>query len=110
MELNKKFEIKGKPTDGPVSKYINRKISIRITRFIIEYNIPLTPNHVSIISFIMALVTLPLYLYGYLIPAGILVQLSSIIDGVDGELARALNMVSRKGDSSILFLIDTLTL
>lgn len=97
MGLNKKFEIKGKPTDGPVSKYINRKISIRITRFIIEYNIPLTPNHVSIISFIMALVTLPLYLYGYLIPAGILVQLSSIIDGVDGELARALNMVSRKG-------------
>ncbi|RLG84185.1 MAG: CDP-alcohol phosphatidyltransferase family protein [Thermoprotei archaeon] len=97
MELDKEFKITGKPTDGPISRYVNRRISTRITRFIIKHNIPLTPNQISVISFIMALAVLPLYLYGYSIPAGILVQLSSIIDGVDGELARALNMISKKG-------------
>ncbi len=97
MELDKELKITGKPTDGPISKYINRRISTRITRFIIKHNIPLTPNQVSLISFITAIAVLPLYLHGYLIPAGILVQLSSIIDGIDGELARALNMISKKG-------------
>ncbi len=87
----------GKPTDGLISRYINRKISTRITLFIVKHNIPITPNQVSAISFLLAIATLPLYLHGYLIPAGILVQLSSIIDGVDGELARARGMVSKKG-------------
>ncbi len=89
--------VKGKPLDGPVSRYINRRISTRITKFIVEHRIPLTPNMVSWIAFTMALVCLPLYSLGYIIAAGILVQLSSIIDGVDGELARALGKASKKG-------------
>jgi len=35
--------------------------------------------------------------YGYLILAGIIVQLASILDGVDGELARATNQTSDLG-------------
>ncbi|MCD6084920.1 MAG: CDP-alcohol phosphatidyltransferase family protein [Desulfurococcales archaeon] len=90
-------KIRGKTLDGPVSKYINRKVSTRITYLIVKYDIPLTPNMVSLISFGIALACLPLYVLGHLILAGILAQLSSIIDGVDGELARAKGMASKLG-------------
>lgn len=86
-----------KSTDGPISRYLNRKISMRITSFIISRKISLSPNQVSMISFFIALLTFPLYLFKLPALAGILVQLSSIIDGVDGELARALGKSSRKG-------------
>ena len=86
-----------KPTDGYISRYINRKISMRITMFIVKHNIPLTPNMVSLISFLMALTSALLFLSGNLILAGVLAQLSSIIDGVDGELARILGLSSPLG-------------
>lgn len=83
--------------EGPVSRYINRRVSGRITGFIIKHGIPLTPNQVSIIAFITALAASMLIAKGWLILGGILVQLSSILDGVDGELARALRKTSRRG-------------
>jgi len=86
-----------KSTDGFVSKYINRRISIRITKAIVKYRIPLTPNQVSIISFVLGLISALLYILGMPIPAAIMVQVSSIIDGVDGELARLLGLTSRVG-------------
>lgn len=89
--------ITGKSTDGPVSKYLNRRISTRITKIIINHHIPLTPNQVSLTSFILGVLSALSYIYVNPIIAGILAQLSSIIDGVDGELARALGRTSRKG-------------
>ncbi len=86
-----------KPTDGYISRYINRKISMRVTMFIVKHKIPLTPNIVSLISFLMALTSAILFLSGNLILAGVLAQLSSIIDGVDGELARILGLSSPLG-------------
>ena len=86
-----------KSTDGFISRYINRKISIRITRTIVKYKIPLSPNQVSIISFVLGLISALLYVLGMPIPAAIMVQASSIIDGVDGELARLLGLTSRVG-------------
>ncbi len=87
----------GKPTDGLISRYINRRISTRITSFILKYDIGVTPTQVSIFSFSLGLVAAYLYLYGYVLLAGLLVQISSIVDGVDGELARARDMVSKRG-------------
>ncbi len=89
--------IRGKSTDGLVSRLINRRISTRITKIILKYNLGITPNQVSIISFLLSILSFPLYLFNQNILAGILVQISSIIDGVDGELARALNMASKFG-------------
>ena len=89
--------IRGKSLDGPISRYINRRVSTRITYLIIKYNVPLTPNAVSFISFGIALACLPLYVLGYVALAGVLAQVSSIIDGVDGELARAKGMASKLG-------------
>ena len=86
-----------KRTDGPISRYINRKISWRISRFIVNRGIGITPNQMSIISFLTSLASLPLFLYSYPLLAGIIVQVSSILDGVDGEIARLRDMSSRFG-------------
>lgn len=78
-----------KPTDGLISKYINRRISKRITKKIVNTN--LAPTQITIISFILALVSAAFFFLGeykYLIIGGILAQFSSIIDGCDGEVAR----------------------
>ncbi len=93
--INNKMLVKS--ADGPISKYINRKISTRITKAIIKYNIPITPNQVSIISFLLGVFSGLLFVHNNLMLGGIIVQLSSIIDGVDGELARALGRTSKFG-------------
>jgi CDP-L-myo-inositol myo-inositolphosphotransferase len=83
--------------DGPVSRYINRRISGRITGFIVSRNIPITPNQVSLITFALSLLAAYIIAVGHLIVGGLLVQLSSILEGVDGELARARGMASSRG-------------
>jgi len=79
--------------DGFVSRYLNRKISTRISYLLVER---VTPKEMTAVTFFvgmlsafLTLVSLPL--------AGILYQLSSILDGVDGELARAQLRTSRLG-------------
>ncbi len=89
--------MEGKSTDGIVSRYLNRKISTRITSFIMKHDIPCTPNDISIISFIIGLLAFPFYLLHLPWVAGLLIQVSSVVDGVDGELARARNMKSDYG-------------
>lgn len=58
---------------------------------------PLTPNQVSVIAFAMACGALALLAVGRNIEAGAIIQASSIVDGVDGDLARAKNMASKFG-------------
>lgn len=86
-----------KRTDGIVARYLNRKISTRITRFIVRKDFSITPNQVSVISFILVSLAFPLFLLQIPLWAGILVQVGSVIDGVDGELARATGKTSPKG-------------
>jgi len=78
-----------KQTDGPVAKYINRKISIPLSSLLA--NTPLTPNQISLLSFLIASVAAFLFSLasrGATVAAAILTQLASIIDGCDGEIAR----------------------
>ncbi|NJF26009.1 bifunctional L-myo-inositol-1-phosphate cytidylyltransferase/CDP-L-myo-inositol myo-inositolphosphotransferase [Thermococcus sp. Bubb.Bath] len=79
--------------DGFISRHLNRKVSTWISERLVER---VTPNQMTVVTFLLgifsallALVNLPL--------AGILYQLSSILDGVDGELARAQLRASRLG-------------
>ena len=88
-----------KATDGPVSRYLNRPISVRITKCLLKTNI--TPNHVSFLSFVLSLIGgIFFFLGGYinLVVGGILAQVSSIIDGCDGEIARLKFQVSDFGE------------
>ena len=83
------------PQEGLVSRYLNRRISRPLSRLLAKT--PATPNQVSLLSFAIALGSLGLFLAGYNIWAGVAAQLSSIVDGADGDLARLKNMSTRFG-------------
>jgi len=90
----------GKPTDGPVSRYINRRISSRITAFLIRHFASITPNQLTILVTIIGIIPSLLYILRDPIlaaVAGVIVQLDSILDGVDGEFARATGRTSPYG-------------
>ncbi|KAG0511472.1 MAG: bifunctional CTP:inositol-1-phosphate cytidylyltransferase/ di-myo-inositol-1,3-phosphate-1-phosphate synthase, partial [Nitrosopumilales archaeon] len=52
----------GKDTDGPVSKILNRPLSIRISKLLLKTNI--TPNQISVLSFIIGMAGASLFFLG----------------------------------------------
>ncbi|MBA7572022.1 nucleotidyl transferase [Candidatus Atribacteria bacterium 1244-E10-H5-B2] len=78
-----------KTSDGPVSRHLNRPISTRISKYLLKK--PITPNQISFFSFILSVIgAIFFFLGGYanLLIGGVLAQISSIVDGCDGEIAR----------------------
>jgi len=83
------MRLRDKPNDGPVARYLNRPISVRISRYLVQRDV--TPNQISLFSFLCSLLAAGLFaLGGYvaLLIGGVLAQFASIIDGCDGEVAR----------------------
>ncbi|MDO6461195.1 NTP transferase domain-containing protein [Granulosicoccaceae sp. 1_MG-2023] len=81
--------IRGKDRDGPVSRYLNRPLSARLSRYLAYTS--LTPNRISLISFAASLLGAGLMLlphYWALALGGLLAQAASVLDGCDGEIAR----------------------
>ncbi|MDP2958994.1 MAG: NTP transferase domain-containing protein [Longimicrobiales bacterium] len=77
-----------KTTDGPVSRWMNRPISTRITRLLAPTAV--TPNQVSVVTLILGLMAAWFAAQGgYLwwLAAGVTFQVASVLDGTDGELA-----------------------
>lgn len=78
-----------KDDDGIVSRLLNRSMSLAISRRIARTGIH--PNHVSIVTFslgIIAAACAAMGGYTWFLLAGIAYQTNSVVDGVDGELAR----------------------
>ena len=78
-----------KPNDGPISRYVNRPVSLLFSRHLVKLDI--TPNQISLFSFLLSVLAAGLFaLGGYLalVLGGVLAQFASIIDGSDGEVAR----------------------
>ena len=81
--------------DGYISKHINRKMSEPMARLLAKTKV--TPNQMTWAAFGIALLSLISFILGYNIIGGLLVQLSSIVDGIDGGLARLKGMTSEFG-------------
>jgi choline kinase/phosphatidylglycerophosphate synthase len=77
-----------KTEDGLVSRYLNRPISTRISITAYRRGFKIEPLTVTLLSFILGLLASLLLAMRAFILGGLLVQLASIIDGVDGEVAR----------------------
>lgn len=78
-----------KSTDGPISRFLNRPVSLRISKFLVKTE--MKPNAISFISFLMCVFSAFFFGVGnyfFLIIGGFLAQFSSIVDGCDGEVAR----------------------
>lgn len=89
----------GKPTDGPVARYLNRPCSRWLTARLAGTRI--TPNLVSWLVLLITLLAAALIAtasaWPVLLFAGLLVQAASILDGCDGELARLRGQSSAYG-------------
>jgi len=78
-----------KDTEGIMSKLVNRRISLAVTRRLMNRNV--TPNQMTWVSMIVGLLGALFFLFpGQIaqIAGALLFLLHSILDGCDGELAR----------------------
>lgn len=92
------FDACRKPVDGLVSRFLNRNISIWISKRLVDTSI--TPNVMSLITLALALAGSAVMLegsYAALLAGAFALQWNSILDGVDGELARVRFQQSRLG-------------
>ncbi len=81
--------IKKKSNDGPIARYLNRPLSIKISKRLVNFRI--SPNQISLFSFLCSILAAGLFAlnsYSTLLFGGLLAQFASIIDGCDGEVAR----------------------
>jgi CDP-L-myo-inositol myo-inositolphosphotransferase len=88
-----------KPQDGWTSRYLNRYVSLTITRFLVST--PLRPNQVSV--GILGVGLLGAWLasrgtYSTMLLGAALFQAQSILDGCDGEMSRLTFRGSRLGE------------
>jgi len=81
--------------DGPVSRYLNRPLSTRISMALAPLRI--SPDLLSVVSVVLALAGAFMLATGRGIPGGIMVQAASVVDGVDGETARLLMRAGPRG-------------
>ena len=89
-----------KPQDGLVSRFLNRPISRFVsTHFLLK--LPIHPNAWTISIFLLPVIA-SLFLvrgdYVAIVIGAALFQLYSILDGCDGEIARAKNLESKFGE------------
>jgi phosphatidylglycerophosphate synthase len=88
-----------KPQDGFVSRFLNRPISRRITSILLKF--PIHPNTWTISIFILPVIASVFLVRGNYVSVVIgaaIFQLFSILDGCDGEIARAKNLESKFGE------------
>jgi choline kinase/phosphatidylglycerophosphate synthase len=84
--------------DGYIARAINRPISRNLTELLVKTSV--TPNTITVLSFLICCAGAYLFSfgeYGWTLFAGVLIQLASITDGCDGEIARLKFQSSRFG-------------
>jgi phosphatidylglycerophosphate synthase len=92
------LKLNWRPHDGLVARYLNKYISVTISAWLADT--PITPNQMTILAFLVAMVGVGVTTIGsYLafVVGTLLVQIQSILDGCDGELARMRYQSSRVG-------------
>jgi 1L-myo-inositol 1-phosphate cytidylyltransferase / CDP-L-myo-inositol myo-inositolphosphotransferase len=88
-----------KPQDGFISRLLNRPISRCITRVLLKF--PIRPNACTIAIFVLPLIATAFLVRGdylSLVIGAAIFQVFSILDGCDGEIARAKNLESKFGE------------
>ena len=93
------FHALRKPQDGWTSRYLNRYISLSISRWLVKT--PLRPNQVSVGILGVGLAGAWFAAqggYGNLLLGACLFQAQSVLDGCDGEMSRVTHRGSRTGE------------
>jgi phosphatidylglycerophosphate synthase len=88
-----------KPTDGIVSRKLNRHISLQVSRALLKW--PVTPNQMTVVAALFGLAAIVIVAIrgtSGLIPGALLLLVQSILDGCDGEISRLKYLRSRLGE------------
>lgn len=93
-----------KSYEGPVDALINWRFSMRITRWLARRSLKVTPNHVTVCAILVGIFAsavasglVGITGWAQFAIAGVLLQVNSILDSVDGELARLRFQYSKVG-------------
>ena len=104
-----------KPDDGLIARTINRRLSLGLlTPLLLRFPGGITANQVTLLSFLVAGAAAGFFFAALPLLGGIAVQLASVLDGSDGEVARLKKqesdfgrffdaVVDRYADALILF-------
>jgi hypothetical protein len=98
-DVERRFlQASGKFQDGFVSRYLNRPISRPVTRLLLRF--PTTPNAWTLLIFPIPILASLILLHGTywsFLWGLVLFQIFSVLDGCDGEIARAKFLESERG-------------
>jgi phosphatidylglycerophosphate synthase len=97
----------GKQSDGPVSHYLNRPISTRVTMALAPLRV--APGAVTVVAGVLGLVAAWGLAWGHGLLSGLLIQATNVMDGVDGETSRLHFRTSRRGaavDAAVDRIVD----
>ncbi|NOZ09954.1 MAG: CDP-alcohol phosphatidyltransferase family protein [Gammaproteobacteria bacterium] len=99
VEVEKQlFRRLAKKSDGYVSRYLNRPLSTHLSRLLLPFNI--SPTQLTWVTALSGIAMFLAFISGqtYSVILGcILFQVASIVDGMDGEIARIKFMASSRG-------------
>ncbi|HEY8342316.1 MAG TPA: NTP transferase domain-containing protein [Calditerricola sp.] len=84
------------PRDGLISRHLNRKLSVPISAVLARFSV--TPNQLSFATFLLTALAAGLFAAGAFVAGGVVAQVASVLDGVDGEIARLKFLRSRFGE------------
>jgi CDP-L-myo-inositol myo-inositolphosphotransferase len=88
-----------KASDGPVARWLNRPVSQHLSAAALR--LPwLRPDHVTILTALIAAAMFACFVFGgpsAVVVGGILFHVASVVDGVDGEIARVTFRSSLRG-------------
>ena len=88
-----------KPEDGFISRNVNRRISTAIfTPLLLKLFPQITANMASVLAFAVSMAASLAFFLGAPVVGGIVIQLASILDGTDGEIARLKKLQSPFGN------------
>ena len=82
--------------DGPISRHLNRKLSTPISLFLYQHRIQVNPNLLTLSAACLGVLA-SLSLFWNPLVGVCLILLTSIMDGLDGEVARLFGRTSRFG-------------
>jgi len=98
-KLEENTDLMSKPQDGFVSRFLNRPISRRITSVLLKF--PIHPSTWTISICVLPLIASVFLVRGdyvSIVIGAAIFQVFSILDGCDGEIARAKNLESKLGE------------
>ncbi len=89
------FSNVGKTATGWIAVNINGRFSLPLSRHLIKT--PLTPNMISVLINVIGIMSGPFFALGHPVIGAICMQIATILDRCDGEVARIKLMETKKG-------------